>query len=593
MAIGVGSGLSFKPYVHSNIYNFHAVGLSDTSLDRHTTEGKERLQKAIDDIWKVRNELKKEADDFLEDMSPQAFSNMVFNKDDTYRKIAFEVLKSPNMIPSLTNNQFYNTKAISNKFGPAFEKVVLDVMKTKGIEQIGINALIDMIIQELRKFNFFNATASSQRDILSQIFKDGASKEVINKITKAFKKEQDTIRKRLKQMIGEQQRASTDKSSIENGIAYFTDEFKKRCEAQNLTYTSNNSPQIFANRVASILRKQVKQFFLDESNASGVVGEDFKFAILNSDTRFQATVVSTANITEAKLGDGGAASLVKNKDQQKLINSIWSEMKTHHDVTKKSQTDYFIIKGKKMARVQDKNAQQVLLKLFNNNQSGIPQIAKIQDATSYTKLLEQLKNTNTLHMTDQDIEDLSYLLANEVWFRVKGSYGDIKGRGVGKYGGLKYTISTIENILSQEIINFLGVTIGEDFTVVGGASNIFYSFSNSVIIPTYYILDGIIKQLQGLEKTIFYTKVTLDNIGKVAFKNSDNTSFYQAKESAVDGRLDVSGNYTDPKLIAVGTEEGASIINSLNISRINLNVDLEKLVKTSSWNFELTDVPSL
>jgi hypothetical protein len=56
----------------------------------------------------------------------------------------------------------------------------------------------------------------------------------------------------------------------------------------------------------------------------------------------------------------------------------------------------------------------------------------------------------------------------------------------------------VSQLLSQEITNFMGITIDNSINITKAASsfNSFYLISNKILFPIYLVLDDLINQLK-------------------------------------------------------------------------------------------------
>lgn len=558
------------PYVHSNIYNFHSQ-VEGGFLDTRTVHGQKRLNKQIAEIRHLRNQLKSAADDFLGGLTPQQASNQLLNNPRTYSKIALEILRSEKMRQSLIIGNQYNIQSVKNFFGNnnKLQNRLIEIINTNDLATISAEELADEIMESMGGYQIFlNLSGAQQRQELGKIFTGkAAEKRIREKMKRKARSETGKIKQVIIDLINESALRTIKTNSLDQSFSYFSRTFLDKVRGEKIVYKNGQTPQ---NYLISV-RQNIMGLkdYKDRSNAAGALGEKWLRAVTISDTAagFDIEVVSGENEEGATL-----------KDLERMV--------THHKLSAPSQTDLIITNSinQKKVRVQAKNYMDVLNKIITLDKN-IPLLAKIQEEVGFLELLQRLKETPSgIFLSDNDLRGIAYLVANELWFNMKGSYGEERGRNLtSTTGGLSYVIQQINNLMTNALANFIGVTIDESLTVHGEASNIFFLFSNSVLIPTYMLLDGIIAQLKNYENQIASLKVTLKRSGiKWAYSNAKK--FHDAKRDSVD-RLDSSRNYQDEALVAVGRAQGQNIISSLNISRVNLKIDLHTLL-TSAWSFK-------
>lgn len=557
------------PYVHSNIYNFHSQ-IAGSFLDITSTQGEERLNRQIAEIQHLRNQLKSAADDFLGGLTPQQASNQLLNNPRTYSKIALEILRSEKMRQSLIVGNQYNAQSVQSFFNnDKLKNRILEIVNDNDLQTIAIDALVDEIIESMGGYQIFlNLSGVQQRQELGKIFTGkAAERRIQEKMRKKARSETGKIKKVIIELINESRLRTTKSNSLDQSFAYFSRTFLNNIKEEKIVYQNGQTPQDYLNLIhQNIIGLKDYQ---DKSNAAGALGEEWLRAVIISDTATGFNIEVVGGETE----ENGTIL----KDLEKMV--------THHKMSAQSQTDLIITNSinQKKVRVQAKNYMDVLNKMIDVDEN-IPLLAKIQEETNFLRLLERLRGTaGGVSLSDNELSGIAYLVANELWFNMKGSYGEGEGRRLSSNaGGLSYAIQQINNLITSALVNFIGITIDENLTIHNEASNIFFLFSNSVLIPCYMLLDGIIAQLKNYETQIASLKVTLKRNGiNWAYNNVEK--FYNAKKEAV-GKLDPARHYQDEALLNVGKAQGQNIMSSLNISRINLKIDLHTLL-TSAWNF--------
>lgn len=557
------------PYVHSNIYNFHSQ-VDGGFLDTRSVHGQKRLNEQIDEVQHLRNQLKSAADDFLGGLTPQQASNQLLNNPRTYSKIALEILRSEKMRQSLIITNQYSTQSVKNFFGNnKLQNRLREIIDTNDLATISAEELADEIMESMGGYQIFlNLSGAQQRQELGRVFTSkAAEKRIKEKMRKKARSETGKIKQVIINLINESALRTTKANSLDQSFSYFSRTFLDKIRGEKIVYKNGQTPQDYLSSV----RQNIVGLrdYKDRSNAAGALGEEWLSAVTISDT--------AAGFDIGVVGGG---------DEEGVILKDLERMVTHHKLSAQSQTDLVITNStnQKKVRVQAKNYMDVLNKIITLDEN-IPLLAKVQEETGFLKLLQRLKGTPAgVSLSDNDLRGIAYLVANELWFNMKGSYGEGKGRNLtSTTGGLSSVVQQINNLMTSTLVNFIGVTIDESLTVHNEASNIFFLFSNSVLVPTYMLLDGIIAQLKNYENQIASLRVNLKRSGiKWAYSNAQK--FHDAKRDSVD-RLDSSRNYQDEALVGVGRAQGQNIISSLNISKVNLKIDLHTLL-TSAWSFE-------
>ena len=191
------------------------------------------------------------------------------------------------------------------------------------------------------------------------------------------------------------------------------------------------------------------------------------------------------------------------------------------------------------------------------------QIKTLEDKNILQFLNQIATSGNVLQNFNQ--EELTYALANTIWFSQKGGIN-----------GEKMTMgeaSRLAEELSMAVINFIGVVIDDNYNVIDDLSNIFYILNNAALIPSYQIIDKLIDRLTNkIEGRQTFT-LTL-NTGSIKYMEKSPKKYYLGKKERFENKGD---------LIAYGSSQGESIISSTKIEagRMNLLLDSGGLVPTS------------
>lgn len=578
MAI-IGNG-KFSPYVHSSIYHFQEQSNKSIASIK-STEGKAKIDKTIKKLQVIKEQLENEAKKFLNGKTSAQVSKELLDTNNTYTKISMEILRTKQMRDSqLGSKAFYNIKDIEKVLGYSLPKKILKMMEDTNSTQIAEDVLVNAIVDWLKNNgeNFFNLDLTKQKKKITRPFKDKEVKQKMsNSLTRKLRSSQGKIKDLVIQALQESNIKAYKMDSFEESFKYFEKQFYIAIKNNQVFYEKSQTPESFL-RELKINLKKLNMDYSGKSQATANLSEKWKTAVVLTDTNNGFAIDITGNMSEEDI----------SKSENKAFSAL-TMMKTHHSTKKFSQTDLIITNPQgKRVRVQDKNTITILEKIKKGD-TKVPQIFAIQHAQKYIDLINQLEVSGTGNLAEEDIEALSYLLANEIWFRLRGSFnkGKTGKKRKVKGNGLDSTVAAVNNLLTQEVINFLGITVEDSINpaniqVIGSGSNIFYLFANTVLVPTYKIIDDLIKQLQNVEQEIFKLQVTL-NSSSITTAGYNAKTLYEKKASSVD-KLDYFKNYTDKNLVNVGVEVGEDIINTLQISRINIYTDLNTLL-TSTHNF--------
>lgn len=563
------------PYVHSSIYRFNNQ-LAESSLDSRSDDGKARLQQQIDELKKVRDILKGEADAFLGGLDWHTIMNQLGQNEYKLREIAINILNSPRAIQILSGSQInYNRDNLTKAF-PQLEHQIENYIDKNAMltTREAIDLISKIILEsipsgqgnlEAWKNAFINRLTNSKGTIEKKI-----TEQIKGKLTS----EKGKVRSLVEQTLKSRSRSITKEKTA--FIKYFEAEFRLQA-SKYLEVVSSNEIEEYLSAVIQNFRNLGSSTFTREiSSMTGKLGEDFLEIVMNGNNRIDLTFKTVGMMSEDKM----------QKDDQinQLLNGA---IKTHHKTSADSQTDLLITNNRtgKTIRAQSKNLQAAYQSVININQNSFPGMAKLQSEASYVNLISQLESTGTLHLSQEDLGNLSYLLANEIWFRANPSYGGSgKARGISDSSSiLGQTVQMVNQLLTSEITNFIGITIDEAITINSAASsfNSFYLISNKILFPIYLVIDDLIKQLNRVQAEFVRLQVTL-NTSK---SPGGAASFYKAKIAAVaPDALRADGNYSDGNLVAVGTSKGGEIISNLSIRNIGLKFDIQSLLQTS-WAF--------
>lgn len=559
------------PYVHSSIYRFNGQ-FGGSILDTRSDEGKKQLNAQIAELNNLKKILEDEANQFLGGADWRTILTDMGESEKKMREIATDILNTPETVAILSGSKNNYTGArLAKAFPQIASEIFTYVDKTVDLSTKEAVDLISKIILNSMPSSVNNFEA--WKNIFVGKISDGKG-EFEKKFTEQIKgkltSEKGKIRKIVQQVLKSRTRSSSKEKT--QFINFFETEFRRRARDE-LTFVEESDIENYLSMVIAEFRKLKSNVFTGEASSMlGKLGEDFLAITMNGTNTL--TFYVTGMLSEEKM--------LKDKELSVLLNGT---IKTHHKTSADSQTDLLITnnKTKKTIRAQSKNLQAAYQSVIDIERSSFPGMAKLQQETSYTGLIEQLRGTGTIHLSNGDLDNLSYLLANEIWFRANPSLGGSgKARGVSNSSSiLGQTAQAVSRFFTQEITNFIGITVDNSITVhaeKANSYNSFYLISNKILYPTYLIIENLISQLKQETEKISRLQVTLDT----SKSPGGAEAFYKSKIAAVAPEpLKADGNYSNGNLVAVGTNKGSEIISSLTIRNIGLQFNIEKLLETS------------
>ena len=599
------------PYIHSNINNFHAI--HNQSLLR--SKNGDRLGKTIAALETVKNNLQKQTDAFLGGLTPKQFLKEYYfggGKEGKKRYLYYEAFimyfRSPSFYRSLLSVAGYNIDNILKEI-------------SEDSEAFG-NLSAERAAEEILRLLFEKSRKSSKgKWDLKRIEKafDNLEKDTLEALKQFFDKHSKeaytVLLKNLKNFIKTNMKSS-------NLIFEKTKELL-RTEGKDFirNYVSSKKQwdekayQDYLKMFTHYLGKALNDLEISGSqHLSGAIGEQFEVSILKtmSGQSFGLSITGNWNETQARdvlvkrmekvpvtdeEGKELKGSHANSKEAQKGGNEAWKDM------SKQSYSDFTLINPKNgiSVRVQSKYYQGVVEK-FEKGKQNINQHINLFEAAASESIIDFI---NRLQSTGQVFEDvdpnaIAYVIAISLWFANAGSL-DRKN---------KTTEVTMDNrAIFQEIGsgigNFLGIVIDEQLMPIMEFSNHFFLINNEVLLPTWTIIEELIKVIKynGFDsksttfsvnkgETINVNKLTqefeqsLDRSGKHLAGDSNAEVFKEAKRKSLKysgGVFYDNGGYIDPGLLSVGTAMGKKIISQSNVQmrNINLNINYERAIKSA------------
>lgn len=573
--------MRYSPYyVHSHIENFNGnLATLDISPENRQID-------IINDLIALRNQLEKACNNFLNGKSADEVWNDINNPTNSLSGIGLDILRKKNQkfsnLLQETGN-FYNLDQISAMFGEEFTNILIKQFGLNDWYREGniVNLLADTIWENLR----WDIEAAIPKhfiaDLLTGEWKTSEGKALIahnnvinfnseflyelgrNMWTKTTN-QKSTFVSNVKQKMNNSKYAKDAKKesyldkSIELFRQEFMSEFKKRIDDGSIAYLQEDAEE-YLNKFEENLRNNKMVQVVNTSHVSGVLGENYFAAAINAAEikpgNNSVTITTTGSFSEEE---------VRNKifRSDKLSEE---DLQKHGWITldKESFSDILIHYKGKTARAQAKNYTNVYNQILWGNDTVLMQIKTLEDKNILQFLNQIATSGNVLQNFNQ--EELTYVLANTIWFSQKGGIN-----------GEKMTMgeaSRLAEELSMAVINFIGVVIDDNYNVIDDLSNIFYILNNAALIPSYQIIDKLIDRLTNkIEGRQTFT-LTL-NTGSIKYMEKSPKKYYLGKKERFENKGD---------LIAYGSSQGESIISSTKIEagRMNLLLDSGGLVPTS------------
>lgn len=604
-----------NPYVHSNIWNFTENQVRGSFLDRNNEEEyKRRIGAEIDNLKKISNQLREETQRFLgaRNTSDAAIEEKLREIAQSIGDDNLRYIKAMNKV--LRSKDFQYNKKLSDRVkvieGDKLTKAFGDIMGKTVEGEVPIIDVAKKAIDDLESKGFFEnkTTVSAQKETLTDYFtkKFGKNDKLIEEIQKEFTRQlsskngkilkivKDQIRKQVPpdQLIESEYKKSSDKKNRDDAIIIygvfknqFIKEFPENTKAAEDWCEAHIREPFIDTYVKSIGSAQTV------GNYSEILLQNLSISV-SSNGKNGILIETVGKLTEKDLRESNMMGAPVNSLLQNLT-SIGSTDK------KQGYTDFILTNPKtgQKARAQSKNS----IAAFLNAKEGeiLPLQAKLYHgvqggvANFLTMLAGEGKLENFTTINTDELNVIAYLIANALWFSTHksidkgGRKRDAAVRTTTRSGdsqGLNYIFESINRLLGLQVKNFLGIIIekiGNSYQIVPNLSNLFFFLGNSVYLPTYKIIDEIIKQIEFETNEIASLKISIGN--PTDYYNNTAEGFYKDKITAV-GILDASKNYTDEGLLSVGRTQGKAILESAPLKSVNISFDMKKLTQ-SAYNF--------
>ena len=597
-----------SPYVHSNIYHIIGsvkdyFGNGDQTARKEIEETIRTFESWIDQLQAYEQEIYS----FCGVGDFQALNAKLFGSEQdnkimmAARSVVLESDTMLRLIPTITKKQI---KAISD----AIEGVNLgQYLNLDSTNEFTLSETRNAILEALT--NMFSSTKGEQivkADAMNVLvgsakFKKSVSNDLADWVGRAAVQSKSKSGKFSRGSKMYQLATSILKNKIGGfKIPYskfqqvFIEKFKERVIRDQLVLPVDKTLEQLAEDTCREIYHYLFEgkILTDIANILGERGEGMLgYTIDNTgfeEVRLQIEVIPTGKEDEEKI-----ANAFKNE-----LNVAASKIKmTDYSLNEKGSSNQsksdMIIKiigsnGTKIFRVQSKDF--LIKRLENANQwDSVPQTIRMLD-NNVSKILELLSEKTIIGQ--ESINTLSYYIANMTWFNRYGSYdGETatkRNRGSGSTGGIGGMQEAINQIVSQGIQAFIGVTIQDaieekPLPINTFASNVFYFLGSRTLFPVSEVLKAAVDQMRGFSQLLFSTRFVIDT-GSASFHTEGAEAFWNEKRERVSGGSFGAATYTDAGLVSVGKEQGATIISTVK-GHINFNFDIGRILSISSYVF--------
>ncbi len=241
MAIGVG----LIPYVHSHLYNLYNPNTNfKTNFDYFkNNEYKEAMDELIGNLTIIRDNLKKEAEDFLGPLTAQQALKSLNNASVSYQKIGIEILNSEEAIAVLGANEIDASKLNFD----SWQWQVSDRVKEQVRNNISMSLSdVASIVSSDIAATILSAenTVKGQRSKITQYL--GGSEATKKRINEAIKGRISSEKGKIKEIVKTEllKRTRSTNKVRTRFISFFEKKFKEKLAMQtDIVYPNNQTPE--------------------------------------------------------------------------------------------------------------------------------------------------------------------------------------------------------------------------------------------------------------------------------------------------------------------------------------------------------------
>lgn len=568
MAIGTAEA----PYIHSTYSNF-TKRRTKHSIDVTTKSAKDSLIRLKEKLNQIRQPLRSAAENFLGGKTANELYKEIVNNDafiEATRKLlnsskAVDVLiqddkidlrsRGKNLVKEFQDslqeitNQPLSKPTLSDISGYVLNQIQGALSSVTGKDMGSQQRSIIIKSLEGKGLDWDGVVGSLQQDLKRKISRPSTMERIIKNALKAGG-----------------MKTTKNTANATNRLFHYlksgmTMELKNSTKSYNLEELNN-----YLNSLKKYFEsnKAFKEDYSNPRHASGDLLESGNLNLFNYSLKEQGKSDLTFTLIGPQL----------EVNARKMLNQINNQFYTFKSPNRQSYSDWYITKGNNSVRVQVKNQAGIIENYIKYNSNINSQISLSGRDQSLKELMETFSSTGEMNSLSFDAIRFSYNLLNEVWFSQKGDYASKETHNI--------DYSIINRDLTAAYLNYLGVVLDNNLEVQTDVSNIFFFVNGEGLIPTYRIIDDLIRSFTTMEQQLSALQVRV-NLDKIQYEYDDKESFHDAKMTALDGKKLKGDYYTDSALLSIGTSQGKKMYDSIEAG-VNLKINIDQMLR-STYNF--------
>lgn len=558
-----------EPYIHSNIINFRVAHRQQLL----NANGNNRLQETLDTIAQVREELKTEAETFLDGKDPQQFMKEYYfgggeNNEETIEQLFFQAF-----------NDLFGTQLVYGRLSQVIGYKLSEIADLIGVK---IDNNIDRIVSTSEAIEYINEKIKKHFTTYGKTKTRKKVKNTLSFGTEDFKKifvpgkAYTTTQKEIKELLRNFGSANGEMVAQETYKILKTEECKNYIKQRvGHKFINQNFDTYYENYIKTLIltlsKKLQSRTITNKQALSGAMGEEFFISILSTSSgmNFEVTGSWTEDETRKKMIDA-------NQNNKKISKPNLSNNKEWKELNKQSYSDIILTNSKGMnVRVQSKYFQGLVNKVNEGTENLNQSIHLFKEDLTIDQFIKKMQDQGQV-FSSFDPNGLGYAIANGIWFAHAGSI-DYNGK-LEKGKEMTFDYRDIFTELGQGAGNFLGVIIDKNVKPIMEFSNVFFLINNRILLPTWVILDNLYNLLSTTEKNdkIGYLSMNKGIVSGVKF----NAKQLRSKKEEAVGSFN-KRTYEDENLLRVGREKGREIIDRIKMPNINLNINLKEALTSS------------
>ena len=564
------------PYVHSNYSNFYSQVTRGLGFEREKS-----LPKVMNEITTQLHELKVQlynaTKGALGRLTVDDLNDYFFNPKKTLLGVAWKVLQDPSIEKQMINVLTEDAWEIDqNKLGESLAREIFNSLTSEKEEEgIGFNfydyatKVAAAALNNKGKDENGNQQKVNRGDIYTTFNITSSSKSTSKGLTRGSVNQKyigKVVRDILKEEGIAKEKKVANSQRGERLFEIFEPAFRKGLKQGP---SDKENVESFLKAVRSYFNKASTSLIAGtRSVASGDITEKIGFLITEAYTTIagaNATTVVQMNF----IGDMSEKNVREN-----LKGSFKAGLENWHSLDKQSYSDFILYIGEKPIRVQAKNYLGIQEAILNKD-DRLMQLNALGSAKSLEEFMG-LINSSATRVTKIPKEELKYIMANEIWFQLAGSWiggkdksGSTKTERIQQRG---YGSTILDTFLSNSLMAYIGVQL-DGTEVVPELSNLFYLVNNMKLVPTYTIVEQILEGFKNFEKSATKLRVKIGSTNVTA----DAQGYYESKQEAANAagtHLIRGENYNEAWLVSLGTAQGEKILSDTTIETSNIDLGL-------------------